>query len=126
MIFFYNKKTGEIFGSVMGRVHPQEVIDNVFIHPSDMYRKDIGKYIIPYKPIKKTITEQIKELRVVDQKTGKVEEVVIGSRKKEISDGLEPDVPFKDLIYAFEDMIEDAHQYKIIEENNKIKGIVKK
>lgn len=125
MILFYNKKTGDIFGSIMGRIHPQEIIDNAFIQPSDIDKMNIGRYVVPYRPVKKVTRQPIKEMRVVDN-SGLVKEIEIGYRNIEVTEGVEPDVPFKDLICAFENITEDAHQYRIVEENGQVKNIVKK
>ena len=44
MILFYNKKTGEIFATIDGRVHNEHALSCYVNNGLD--KKDIGKYII--------------------------------------------------------------------------------
>ena len=45
MIIFYNKKSGDIFGVIEGRVHDNT---GLTIKPKDIPEEDIGKYIVPF------------------------------------------------------------------------------
>lgn len=53
MIIFYNKKTGEILGSLEGRVHFREHM-KVSVSRSDTNNKDILKVVIGYEDTGKT------------------------------------------------------------------------
>lgn len=102
MILFYNIKTKDIFSVISGRVHPQDVIDKSWIQPSDIKKENIGKYVVPYISLVEEVTIPIKELRVVDKKTMKVEEVVIGTEKIKRNKELVPDVSFAKEILEIE------------------------
>ena len=81
MIIFYQKSTGKVIGTVDGRVHSKEVIDSSWIQPSNIDKKDIGKYVVPYKPRIEIVKgkEKVVELLpdgplakiVLDHETGK-------------------------------------------------------
>jgi hypothetical protein len=45
MILFYNKKNGEIFGTIDGRVHNEEQLKMYVSNDKDM---EIGKYVIGF------------------------------------------------------------------------------
>ena len=89
MIIFYDKRTGEIYGTVNGRVHTQDQIDKLLIRPSEVDEKFIGKFIPLIEPIFEEIEVPIKEQRVVDQQSGRVETVIIGVEKRKIGRGCE-------------------------------------
>jgi len=114
MIIFYNKKTGDVIGTVEGRVHDDDTVNNAFVCPSNMDTKDIGKYIVPFKEKTKMVEENIEELRVTNKKTGKVEKVVIGKKMVKKSAGLMPDGVFADHILKFEDGTDSVYKYKLI------------
>jgi hypothetical protein len=119
MIIFYNKKNGEIIGTIEGRVHTEDQL-KMFIQPSNVPKKDIGKYIIPFKVIYKEQEEPIFENRIVDTKTLKVDRVVVGKKKVKIGVGMEPDVLFKDLILDFEKGKKKIFDYKVDLKTNKL------
>ena len=60
MILFYNKINGEIIGTLEGRVHSTQEVKNAWIQPDNIDKKDIGKYVVPYK--KKYKDKKIVEL----------------------------------------------------------------
>lgn len=116
MIIFYNKKSGEVIGTVNGRVHSEEEL-KVSVKPSDTPQKDIGKYVVPFEPNMVEEDVELTELRMVDEKTKRVERVVIGKEKRMVKRGLRPAVPFKQLIYDFELGKDSVYNYRV-----KIKG----
>ncbi len=46
MIVFYNKKTGQIYGTLNGYNHDDNQIENVLIKPSDVKKTDVGKEVV--------------------------------------------------------------------------------
>lgn len=102
MILFYNIKTEDIFSVTLGRVHDKEILKKAWVQPSDLTKKDVGKYIVPYKPLKIKVTEEIKEMRVVNKKTMRVAEVVVGKRIVTKNKELIPNVPFSKEILEIE------------------------
>lgn len=72
------------------------------MQPSNIDKNDIVKYVVPYKSVKHSVSEDVKEWRIVDEKTRKVEEVVVGRKKVEKVKELIPDVPFADAILKYE------------------------
>lgn len=125
MIIFYNKNTGEIVGTVAGRIHDEEQIKNSSIKLSDTPATEIVKYVIPFKTVYREVEQPITELRMVDEITRKVERVVVGHKTVKESDGMVPDVPFADDILRFE-AGENIHRYKLKLKNGEIIGFVKK
>ena len=111
MIIFYHKKNKNIFGVVEGRYHDNPEAE--MIKPNDVKDNEVGKYIVPYKPLIKTVSVPIKKLFLVDEKTKEVEERIVGHRKTQIHAGLTPDTDFNDLILSFENKKEDIFQYKV-------------
>ena len=109
MIIFYDKETKNIIGTIKGRVHSEEHL-NMWI--GDKEKTD--RYIVPFKP---NIVEEevdVKELRVVDKKTMRVEEVVVGKKKEKVVRGMKPAVPFANLIHDFESGKKSIHDYKVV------------
>lgn len=126
MIIFYLKKTGEIIGTINGRVHPEEHLKS-FIKPEKTPKKDVGRYIVPFKTAYRMVEEKITEMRVVDKKTMRVENVVVGKKMVKKGAGMKPDVPFAKLILDFESGKQRIHDYKIkLNEKGKVEGFVKK
>ncbi|MDD4026977.1 MAG: hypothetical protein PHO75_02195, partial [Candidatus Shapirobacteria bacterium] len=117
MIIFYSKKTNKIFGVIEGRVHDNP---NLGITSSDVSPEDTGKYIVPFKPKTRIIDVPVKKFFLVNKKTKEVEERIVGVKKQEVPDGLEPDVSFSDLILKFESGEENIYSYKIIFDKNDV------
>jgi hypothetical protein len=113
MIIFYNKKTGEIFGTISGRVHDEDQIKNAMMKPENVDVEDVGKWVAPFKAVFETIYEPIIEQRVVDTKTMRVEGVVIGKKKIQRGIGMIPDGKFSKLIEKFDKDSSEVYKYKI-------------
>lgn len=126
MIIFYVKKTKEIIGTIDGRIHDEHQLKKMFITSSGIPKKDIGKYVVPFKIKYKTVEEPITEMRVVDKKTMKVENVVVGKKKVKRGAGMKPDVPFAKLILDMESGKKSIYDYKIKLKDNKVVGFTKK
>lgn len=47
MILFYNKKTGDIFATIDGRVHNEDHL-KCYVNNGDLKDEEIGRYIIGY------------------------------------------------------------------------------
>ncbi len=125
MIIFYNKKTGDIIGTIDGRVHDEHTLKHGFISVSNIPTEDIIKYVVPFKPNEVEVEENIEELRVVDKNTGMVEKVITGTRKVKQVHGLIPDVPFKDLVYDLENRKKHITDYKV-DISSKVFNLIKK
>lgn len=126
MIIFYHKTTGQIFGTIEGRVHSEDVLKNASIKPSKIKKEDIEKYVVPYERDLIEKETPIVELRVTDTKTGKVEKVVVGKKKEMVSQGLKPTGPLKDLIIEFENSKKRIYDYKVkLNKNKKLVGLIK-
>lgn len=126
MIIFYLKSTGDIIGTVNGRVHDENQIKNVMIKPSNIDESEIGKYVVPFKTIFKEAEEPITELRVVNKKTMLVKEVVVGKQKVKRGAGMTPDVPFADLILDFESGKKEIYDYQVRLKNGIVARFTKK
>ncbi len=127
MIIFYHKTTGEILGTIEGRVHSKDVLENASVKPSKIKKEDVGKYIIPYERDLVEKETPIVELRITDQKIGKVEKVIVGQKKEMVSQGLKPVGPLKDLIVQFENGKERIYDYKVkFNKKKKFEKLIKK
>lgn len=92
MIIFYRKSTGEVFGTVDGRIHPEDVRNGISIKPDDVPEDDIGKYEVAYEPVfeeveddKGKMVRRVKELQPAELKdemlaVEKGEERILGKR----------------------------------------------
>jgi len=121
MIIFFLKSTGEIIGTVSGRVHSEDVLKNAFVQPSGVPKEDIGKYVVPFKTIYEEIETPIVEQRV-DLKTMKVEKVIVGKKKENRARGMIPDVSFSGLILDIESGKDDIYS-RTVETNKQGKVI---
>jgi len=125
MIIFYNKKTGDILGTVDGRVHPKEVLDNMLIKPEYVKEEDVGKYVVPMKEVFEVIEEPIMEHRVVDKEKGIVKEVEVGVNKVKKVKELLPDVSFTDILLDIEKGKDYISNYKVkLDKSKKVAGLV--
>jgi len=125
VIIFYNNKTGSVVGTVDGRIHDKIVLENMWIQPGSLKREDISKYVVPFKNKYKIEDQPIKEMRITNTKTLKVEEVVVGKEKVKVGVGMEPDVPFADLITDFETGRKNIYDYSVTLKNGKVTGFKK-
>jgi len=119
MIIFYDKETKNIIGTIKGRVHSEEHL-NMWIGD----KKKTDRYIVPFK--KNVVEEEveIKEMRVVDKKTMRVEEVVVGKGKQNVVRGMKTDVSFANLIYDFEKGKKSIHDYHVVlDKNGKVENL---
>lgn len=126
MIIFFNKKNGNIFGTVNGRVHDQHTKDNAMIKPSGIEEKNIGKFIVPYKQKYREETQDVTELRMTNKETGKVERVKTGTKKVKVPAGMEPDVPFANLIKDIEKGKKNIYNYRVKLNGGKFAGLEEK
>jgi len=117
MIIFYNKKTRDIFGVVDGRVFDDS--EKQMIHPQDMDKSLIGKYVVPYKQKLIEIEVPIEKWFIKNKKTLEVEKRVVGNKKETVSDGMIPNVNFADLITDFEYGRKNIYDYRVILDNKK-------
>jgi len=125
MIIFFNKKTKEIIGTIHGRVHNETQL-KMTIRSESLSKDEVGRYVVPFKTKFRIVEQPITELRMVDEKTKRVEEVVIGKKKVKQGAGMIPDVPFDTLIYDFESGKKRIYDYVIKLENRKVVGFKKK
>jgi len=126
MIIIYNKRTGDIIGTVEGRVHDPDTLEKSWIQPSNIEKKDIGKYIVLFKTKYKIVEQPKTETRVVDKKTMKVEKVKVGTEMVKQSMGMEPDVPFASLILDFESGKKRIYDYKVKLKKDEVVGFMLK
>lgn len=112
MIIFYNKKDNSIIGTIEGRVHTPEQ-ERVMIIPDGLTTDDVGVYKIPFKQNFKVIEEEVRENRVVDKKTMRVEEVVVGIKKVKRPTDMSPDVSYFQIVSDIEDGKDRIHNYKV-------------
>ena len=126
MIIFYEKKTGKILGTVDGRVHTDDVLKDAWIAEEGQTKGDVGKFVVPFKPVLVEESVPVKEWRVVNKKTMRVEEVVVGKKKEMVSRGMEPDVPFADLISDFEESRKSPLDYSVVlDKKGTVRGLRK-
>lgn len=115
MIIFYNKKTGEIFATIDGRVHNKEqtkcTIDN------GIDKESVGKYIIGFEETdeQEEYKEEVDNMIEIEKDIfKKVKSVVRLKRNKKIEHNLDK----FELLQKFEDnTIENPMDYKIINNN---------
>ena len=122
MIIFYDKKTGVVKGTIEGRIHNE---DHLKMWIGDKEKN--GRLVVNWKPIKEKVKIPVKELRVTDMKTGKVEEVTIGSKTEERVKEFVPDCDFPEIIIDFENRTKKIGDYRVrLDKNKKVVGFIKK
>ena len=123
MIIFYNKKNGNIIGTLDGRVHTDEQMNNVLIIPEGISKKDIGKYLVPLEPKTEEITEDIFEIRV-SKKTRKAKKVKVGIKKTEKIVELLPSGYIYQEVRDYENRKININDYKLnFDSNGEVIGI---
>ena len=125
MIIFYNKKTKNIVGHISGRIHHSMIKNEVSIKLSGYKDEDIGKYVVPFKPVYKIVKKPIMGLDSPCPRTGKAEKIIVGYEDKEIIEKYVPDVPFADEIYNLERNSKEIYGRKLRIEEGKIMGFKK-
>jgi hypothetical protein len=78
MIIFYHKDTGQIFGTINGRVDETGRATQTLIKPSDVPNEVVGRYVVEYKPNRKMV--KIPKFEVV-VKDGEAVKKVVGYKK---------------------------------------------
>lgn len=96
MIIFYNKKTGEIVGTIDGRIHTKEQL-NMWIGD----KKETDRIVVQWKPFK-----------FYDDK-GKVVEKKSMVRGKRYNADFEPDIPQKDIHKEIDKKPSELFKYKV-------------
>ena len=104
MIIFYNKNTGEICGMIQGRVHDKRELEDSSIRPDEVPESEIGKYVVPFKPVF-------------------VSEVVKGKRVTRV-DHLSPDVEFSSEINELDEGKKKTNDFKLVLSNGKVSGMI--
>lgn len=90
-------------------------------------QKDIAKFVVPFKPNFEIVEREKTEMRVVDEKTKRVEQVVVGKEKVKRQTDMSPDVPFANIITLFEENTENLKKYKVkLDKKGKLIGFEKK
>lgn len=125
MIIFYNKKTKDIFGRVDGRIHDNPKSE--LVKPSNINKKDVGRYVVPFKTVFREDKIPIKKWFMVNKKTKEVEEKVVGYTKRTVPNGMIPDVSFASIILDFEAGIKNIYDYRVrLDKDEKVIGFIKK
>lgn len=106
MIIFFNKVSGEIYGTVSGRVHDADQIARLSIHPSNVAIDEVEKYVAPTEII--YTMEPITELRA--DSSGLVRRVTTNKRQKKAS-GVRFVGPNAELIEKFDNGSEKTVNY---------------
>lgn len=118
MVLFYNKKTGEIFATIDGRVHDKKHMES-FIS-NGLSEKEIGKYVIGWEEtdeteeIEKEVEELVEIKKDLFKKVKKIEKVEVQKKKEHNMDQFE-------LLQKFEDTSgESPLQYRVDIESGKL------
>lgn len=126
MIIFYNKKTGDIFGTIGGRVHDDDS-KKMSIHPSNVKESDVGRWETEYKQTFKTEIQPIYELRVIDKDTMRVGNVKIGEKRVKVPAGLKPAGKLAKFTKLFEEKPGELFKYGVkLDKQGKVIGFIKK
>lgn len=125
MIIYCYRKTGEIVGCKLGRVHDEKDIAAEPPHPTGMDPKEILKFVVPYKKLFKDIEEPKFETRVVDKETGRIGKVQVGVTITKRQIDMVPTGLLGDFLTKVEKGEVDLYQYKAVVENDTISGFVK-
>lgn len=126
MIIFYNKKTGDVIGTVDGRVHDEKVLKGSWTQPGNIAKEDIGKYVVPFVPIYEEVEEVVEKRTLVDKKNQLYKIEHVKQKVKKVK-GLKPGVPFAKKILEFEKSGSELYKYKIrLDKDKKVVGFIKK
>lgn len=80
MILFINKNTGELFGVIEGRTHPDDVVENAWMQPSDVPTEAIVKYLVPQEQRYEQVQEPIISLELEAPGSMKVVKRITGTK----------------------------------------------
>lgn len=126
MIILFSKITGEIFGTIDGRVHDQEQIDKAMIKPEGVEESEVGRYVVSYK----TLTRKVKQMQykqMLNPDTLEVEQVEAGEIEVEEGAGLEMDDKFKEFFSKVEAGELSVYNHKFtVNEAGEVAGVVEK
>lgn len=123
MIIFYNKNTGEIYGTIDGRVHTEEQL-RATIRPSQVPESQIAKYVVSYKPVSKKVIRPITKM-MLDPKTLEVKTVRVGEREVVEPDGFVMDDPLKGFFTKVEEGKERLYNHKFAVKGGRVMGTAK-
>lgn len=122
MIIFYNEDTGDIIGTVEGRIHTEDQ-KKISIQVDNVPDSKIKKHEVPVEPVKKEVEEPVYEWRMVDEKTKKVERVQTGVKKTKKVKEYQPAGAWKDDVLMVESGKRSIYDYKIKLENGNPAGL---
>jgi len=122
MIIFYNKKTGEVFGTVDGRVHGREEL-SVKIN-NGIPEEDVGRMIIGWEDTGKTVVETEEKERYEAVEDTEFYKKVRYRSKIEKPVRKECNLDCFDLLKKFENLKENPLNYEV--KKNKLTKIKKK
>jgi len=121
MILFYNKKTGKIIGSVLGRVHDSNQM-GMEISNKENPKEDVEKYVIGWEQTNELEDCEVEVLTLEEMSDGLFKRVKKMEKQKR-SKIIEHNMDKFPLLQRFEDDTpENPMDYKVdIETNNLIK-----
>lgn len=114
MIIFFNKKTGNIFGTIDGIVHSTQQRSGL-IKPSGVNEDEIGSYVVSYKPVTKKVIRPITKM-VVDPSTLEVKTIKAGEKEVDEPNGFVMTDPLKEFFTKVSDGVESLYNYRFIVE----------
>lgn len=98
MIIFYHKKTGEIIGTIEGRIHFEHHM-KAFISRNDIIPSDIERLIIGYEDTGKTEIIILEEGKKVKKSIYKEHNLHLWKHQLEFEDPHNPRTPSQEVIY---------------------------
>lgn len=113
MIIFFNRKSGEIYGTLNGRVHTEKELNEFMVRPENVPIEDVGKFIAEFETIYKEVVEPVMGFKLIDKKNEIYDQVQIGTKKVKKGDGMIPTGKFASKVTLFEDKPDELFKYKI-------------
>lgn len=121
MIIFYSEETGQIIGTIEGRVHDEAQL-KVGMTTTGVDPKKVGKIVCHWKIVGES--EEIVEKEIVEKYVrnaeGFDEPVLKKIRQKIKRPQVEPDHPQKDIMIALDKNSLDAYKYKVDTKTKKL------